>query len=198
MLPIALASTRVPSSKGHAQALHGHHQHSHAAHVRTARIGRRKLLAMMVQVAQHLGRMLLSGRVAHVETNDRIGQVALLQLVVVGHVGGNLLDQRQQYGLLQRTRIEYGRIISLFERKLNELQVVGDERLVKGGVHVALCQQCPDLRLNLLRAGRRRLGLRAHGTQHRVLDGGRLRIEALADLNEARAQDEKLEFANTD
>lgn len=144
----------------------------------------------MQELTQHFWRMLFGGRVAHIEIDDRIGQIALLQFVVVRHISSNLLDKRKQHRLLQRTRIEHGRIVSVFECELDELQVIRNECLMEGYVHAALGQQCFDLCLHLEGAGRWSLSLRPNGAQHRVFDGGRLGFESFANLIE----DSKIRF----
>lgn len=100
---------------------------------------------------------------------------------VGAHVGRKLLDEREQHRLLQVARIEDLLQVRLLQRELDQRQVVGDERLVEGLVHLALADQVPNLVLYVEHA--RRLCLRTrHCGQHRVLQVGRLRFKALAHL----------------
>lgn len=148
-----------------------------------ARILRGIRLTVLDQLAQHLRSVLLGGGVAHVQIQDRLGHVALLQVVVIGHVGGDLLDERQQHGLLQRTRIEDGGQVGFLDGELDQGEVVGDQRLVEGAVDLVLGEQRADLLLEVVDAGRGgRLRLGADDGQNGLLDGGGVGFEALFDL----------------
>lgn len=141
---------------------------------------------MLIEFTHHFRCMLLGRWISLIQIQNGIGQILLFHFVVVRHVSGNLLNQRQQYGLLQRARIEHRFVVGLFQCKLDQTQVVGNECLMEGRIYLSLSQQMLYLLLHVENARRcRRLCLRStHNRQDGIANGGRLTFKAFVNLNE--------------
>lgn len=135
---------------GAGDRLDGNHQKLDAGHHnRVWRIAAEIVLTVLHQLAHHLRGVLLRDRVFKVESDDRVREVPvfekgiqwdwlslgrvtttvvslpMLQLIVVGHVGGNLLDQGQQNSLFEGAWVEHRFVVRFFEGKFHQAQIVG-------------------------------------------------------------------------